>query len=160
MAIALTGLGSGLDTASLIQQLLAGPRDIIAKTQTRVTETKTAQSALRDINSRLSNLLSRTRDLTPANFQLKKATSDTPSSSAPIVSVSAGSSAAIGSFAIRVDQLATATSITGTAASGQAINAGATLGSAGFSTDGYARTFSVNGTQFTIDALHSPFGRR
>ena len=152
MVIALQGLSSGLDTATLIQQLLAGPRSIITRTQTQISTRKTAQNGFKDINARLASLLSRTRDLTSANLQLKKATTDTASGSPAIVNVSPGAGAAVGSFTVRVDALATATTRTASAASGQAVSQNVALAQAGFATTVTDGTFSVNGTALTIDS--------
>ncbi len=152
MTISLQGFGSGIDTAALVQALLSNERAAITRTQTRVSNTKLMAQAIRDINSRLATLLSKARTLTPENLQLKKATTDTPSTSQPFVSVAAGSSAATGTFTVDVTNLATATSVTSTGAVGSAVTKTAVLASAGFGTTITTGTFSINGTSFTIDA--------
>ncbi len=150
--VTLSGLGSGLDTAAIIQQLLAGPRSLITRTQSSVTAVKTAQSAFKDINGRLQSLLERTRDLSTTNLQLKKAITDTASGSPTVLNASAGAGAAVGAFSVVVEALATATTVTGAASAGAAINQGVPLASAGFALTPTAGTFSVNGTAITIDS--------
>jgi len=98
------GLFSGLDTQSLIQQLLqieARPRAIM---QRRVAELQGVQAGFLDLNSRLNNLETaagafRTDDI----FESKRATS----SNENVLSATAGPSAQPGSFTFLVDRLVT-----------------------------------------------------
>ncbi len=96
------GLASGLDTASIIQQLLsleARPR-ILA--QQRLSTIKVQQSAYLDINSRLQNLRSLVSGLrTQPVFDAKKATSSDES----ILTATASAGAAVGSYTFLVDRL-------------------------------------------------------
>ncbi|MEQ8316048.1 MAG: flagellar filament capping protein FliD [Phycisphaerales bacterium] len=99
------GLASGLDTASIIQQLLsleARPR-ILA--QQRLSSIKVQQSAYLDINSRLQNLRSIVSGLrTQPVFDAKKATSSDES----ILTATASAGAAAGSYTFLVDRLVSA----------------------------------------------------
>lgn len=96
------GLASGLDTASIIQQLLsleARPR-LLA--QQRLSTIKVQQSAYLDINSRLQNLRSLVSGLrTQPVFDAKRATSTNES----ILTATASAGAAAGSYTFLVDRL-------------------------------------------------------
>ncbi|MFI4916759.1 MAG: flagellar filament capping protein FliD [Phycisphaerales bacterium JB060] len=96
------GLASGLDTASIIQQLLsieARPR-LLA--QQRLSNIKVQQSAYLDINSRLQNLRSLVSGLrTQPVFDAKGATS----SAEDVLTATASAGAATGSYTFLVDRL-------------------------------------------------------
>jgi len=96
------GLASGLDTASIIQQLLsleARPRTLA---QQRLSTIKVQQSAYLDINSRLQNLRSMVSSLrTQPVFDAKSATSSAES----ILTATASAGAAAGSYTFLVDRL-------------------------------------------------------
>ncbi len=97
-----TGLISGIDTATLIDQLMAiegRPRDII---QSRVEVLEAQKAAFLDVNSRLFNLdLSATTFVDPKSFGKKLATS----SNTAVLNASAASDAPIGTYQFTVDRL-------------------------------------------------------
>ncbi|HEY9854712.1 MAG TPA: flagellar filament capping protein FliD [Stenomitos sp.] len=116
--IQLGGLASGLDTSSLINQLMAieqQPLNLInQKKQTLFNK----NSAFQAINTRISALQSAAGDLTlDLNLRAKSAT---PSNTS-ILTAKAGASAAAGTYQIRVDRLATASSVTTSAPIGAAV---------------------------------------
>ena len=96
------GLASGLDSASIIQQILsieARPR-LLA--QQRLSNIKVQQTAYLDINSRLQNLRGIVSSLrTQPIFDAKKATSSNPD----ILTATASAGAAAGSYTFLVDRL-------------------------------------------------------
>ncbi|MEO1279914.1 MAG: flagellar cap protein FliD N-terminal domain-containing protein, partial [Planctomycetota bacterium] len=96
------GLASGLDSASIIQQLLsleARPR-LLA--QQRLGNIQIQQSAYLDINSRLQNLRSQLSSLrTQPVFDAKSASSTNPD----VLTASVSASAAAGSYTFLVDRL-------------------------------------------------------
>jgi len=96
------GLFSGIDTASLIQQLLAveaRPRDLA---QIRLFELQAQQAAYLDINSRLGALETAASVFrTDSTFQSKKAVSSDPN----VLTAIAGKSAPVGTFSFLVDTL-------------------------------------------------------
>lgn len=96
------GLASGLDTASIIQQLIALESRPKILAQQRLNTIRVQQSAYLDINSRLQNLRSMVSSLrTQPIFDAKKATS----SAADVLTATASASAAPGTFQFIVDRL-------------------------------------------------------
>jgi flagellar capping protein FliD len=103
--MAVDGLVSGLDTTSLINQLVsaeAAPKQALT---TRLSATTAAATAYRTVNSRMESLRSAAEALTAANL----AAARTATSSSPDVTASATSSAVNGSsLSFKVKQLASA----------------------------------------------------
>ncbi len=96
------GLASGLDTASIIQQLLSLEARPKLLAQQRLSNIKVQQTAYLDINSRLQNLRSMVSSLrTQPVFDAKKATS----SAEDILTATASAGAAAGSYTFLVDRL-------------------------------------------------------
>lgn len=96
------GLASGLDTASIIQQLIALESRPKILAQQRLSTIRVQQSAYLDINSRLQNLRSLVSTLrTQPIFDAKKATSSAPD----VLTATASASAAPGTFQFLVDRL-------------------------------------------------------
>ena len=98
------GLISGLDYQSLIEQLIAieaAPRDQI---QNRISEIDAQRTAYMDISARISGMLSKVLSLTKRSFFTANKVN---SSNANILSASATSSAAAGSYNFIVKSLAT-----------------------------------------------------
>lgn len=97
-----TGLISGIDTAALVDQLVAieaRPRQLVEE---RVTILNAQKTAFLDVNARLSALdLSASTFLDSTSFGKKTATS----SNTAVLSASADSSAAIGTYRFTVDRL-------------------------------------------------------
>ncbi|GCD89531.1 flagellar filament capping protein FliD [Nocardioides sp. LS1] len=100
----ISGLASGLDTASIIDQLMqleAVPQNRLKSQQ---TTQKSVVSALQSLNTDVSLLSSRAESLAkPSAWQTLKGTSSTSD-----VTVTAGSAAQPASFAVTVDRLALA----------------------------------------------------
>lgn len=96
------GLASGLDTATLIQQLLSLEARPKLLAQQRLSNIKVQQTAYLDINSRLQNLRSMVSSLrTQPVFDAKSATSSDES----ILTATASAGAAAGSYTFLVDRL-------------------------------------------------------
>ena len=96
------GLVSGIDTASLINQMLAIESRPKQLAQQRVLSLQTQQAAYLDLNSKLSALKSAaTKFRTAKTLQTKLATS----SDAAILKATASTSAAVGSYQFIVDRL-------------------------------------------------------
>lgn len=96
------GLASGLDTASIIQQLLSLEARPKLLAQQRLSNIKVQQTAYLDINSRLQNLRSMVTSLrTQPVFDAKSATSSDES----ILTATASAAAAAGSYTFLVDRL-------------------------------------------------------
>lgn len=102
MALGIDGLASGLDTTTLITQLMqleARPQVLL---KNKVSESQTLVSALQQLNTRVATLGSAAEKAAlPAAFNVFKATS-----SSTDVTTTAGSTASAGSMDITVDRLA------------------------------------------------------
>lgn len=106
--VALTGLGSGLDTNSIIAQLVAIERQRITQVQTRATAQTNALTAYGTLRAKLTELRSAAQVLAKGTDwnALTAASSDEDA-----VAVTAGSGTFTGSMAFRVTALATAGAI-------------------------------------------------
>ncbi|MCY4743639.1 flagellar filament capping protein FliD [Pelomonas sp. UHG3] len=101
--ISSAGIGSGLDIESLVSKLVAAERTPITQLNTRIDGLKTELSSYGKVQSALSTLRdAASRLTTPASWSGSLATSSDPT----LVSVTAGSSAAIGTVSVKVDALA------------------------------------------------------
>lgn len=150
--ISFGGLASGIDTNSVISQMLAvarRPMDLAARQQNVL---RVKADAFGKVTSALSSLQSKAATLNDANlFRNRSATVLAKDVDANKVTVSAATTAAVGSFEFAVSSIATSTRVSSAAAAGQAVDADAALDEAGFVTAMTAGTFTVAGTQFTID---------
>jgi len=96
------GIFSGIDTASLIDQLIAIESRPKAAAQIRLTELKSQQAAILDINSRLLSLSTAAQALRVDNT-FKTATAS--SSASGVLTATAGNNATLGSFNFIVNRL-------------------------------------------------------
>src|SRR3712207_3826242 len=98
----ISGLGSGLDTASIIEQFMQLEAASQTRLKSRLTTEKSVLSILQSLNTKVAALATRASDLLkPAAFNAVTATS-----SEAKVAVSATTSASPGSFSVRVDHTA------------------------------------------------------
>ena len=104
--ISFSGLGSGVDTNSIVEELIRLERVPITNVQTRQDREKTKQQALQDIASRLSTLRSNAEALTSVPFWngVPHGTSGDEDS----YSVTANAAAAKASYSVKVLSLAKA----------------------------------------------------
>ena len=133
----ISGIASGIDTDALIQQLLAIERRPLVFMEDQIKKLQQQSDGFRDVNTRMSNLetkLSSLVSLTTFNAKAVK------SSDEDVVKASAGPSAAVGTYEVKVTQLAKAHRI----ASDEQSNASSDLGLDG--------TFTINGKQVTISS--------
>lgn len=99
----ISGLGSGLDTASIVDQFMQLEAVSQTRLKSRQTSEKSLVSILQGINTKLAALATRANDLAkPGAMNPVTATSSDAK-----VAVSATTSAGPGSFSLRVDQTAT-----------------------------------------------------
>lgn len=158
--IQFSGVVSGLDTSAIIQAMLAADQAPITQLQRQSATLGSQQSALSQLSADAAALQQAIQALTlQSNVGAKIATTDSPSGSPAIVTATAGSGAANGSFQVTVKQLATATRVTSTspdgttpAAIGAAVDLTVPLANAGFGTAITTGTFTINGKQITIDS--------
>ena len=153
------GLISGLSTSDVVAKLMEVERLPLASLQRQKDRQQQKLDALRLIRTRLNSLLAKMQVLTRrSTIDAKTVSTDTPSTSPAIVTATANSDAALGSFTLRVLSLATPTTVTSAtgpsapAAIGQAVAADQPLASAGFIITPTTGTFSVNGVQVSIDS--------
>lgn len=153
MQLNLTGLASGFDWMSVVNQLTELER-------TPQTRMRSEQTTLRNVNSAYAALQTQLEALqakldvlqAPGFFDTRAATVSDPDAAA----ATAGTGAPVGEFAFSVTQLATAAKQQGQADVGAALNAtndvsGLVLSAAPFGTAVTAGTFTVNGQQISID---------
>src|SRR5438067_1606523 len=103
MGISSPGIGSGLDVNSLVSQLMTQESQPLTLLQKKEATYQSQVSALGQVKSALSSFQSALDGLTDVkNFQAVKATVG----DSGVMAASAGSSAAPGSYALEVTQLA------------------------------------------------------
>ncbi len=144
-----SGLISGLDSDTLITQLMQLERQPIIRFQDKIDALEEERDALRDLRSQLQTLRNRTQDFRFNNTfsAFAAATSEDTVATAEI----SAPNPVVGAFALDVTQLASATSANSSAVLGAAIDPNAALDSAGINATIEAGTFTVNGVQFTVD---------
>ena len=97
-----TGLFSGIDTASLIEQLLAIDARPKQLAQARITQLQTQQTAFLDINSRLLGLKSAAASFNSSKiFDATRASSSNPEA----ITATASDNATLGTFNFNVNRL-------------------------------------------------------
>lgn len=105
-----SGLVSGLDTSSIITQLMQIEAEPQTALKTTLTNTQSAITSYQDLNTKFQSLLTAAQNLTnPATWGARTATSSDSS-----VAASATASALTGSVTFTVNQLATAQSLIST----------------------------------------------
>ena len=149
MAIKITGMYSGLDTESIINELASAQsykKNKLVKAQTKLSWKQDAWKAL---NTKIYKFYSNTlSDLRFESSFIKKSTKVSNTNAIRIVS---GENAANGVNTVKVDKLAKTAYLTGgdlTTADGVMFTSKATLKQLGFSGEG---SFSVSGSGITID---------
>ena len=161
-SLAVTGLASGVNWSTVVQQL--GQAERAPETQWRNQQSVIAaqNAAYSTINTNLTALQRDARNLMDASFfNSVVATSASPA----VASASVASGTPAGNYAFNITQLATAAQINGAANVSQVLDPGGdpstvTVGTAGFSTPVTAGTFTVNGAQITLaktDSLKQVF---
>lgn len=152
-AISFGGLASGIDTNSIITQLINVAKRPITSAQNRRDAVQAQMDALNQLNTMLASLLTAAAPLNdPATFSGRNTSVSGQTVDAGKVSATATNGAALQNFTFEVLSLATQTTASTATAMGSPIDAGVPLDQAGFGSPFTAGTFSINGTAFTIDA--------
>ncbi|MGE5560901.1 MAG: flagellar filament capping protein FliD [Chloroflexota bacterium] len=134
--LTLDGLASGMDTKTVIAQLMALEQRPVQLYQQRKTDLETFRTAWKDVNTRMLTLLSRVEALDQAqDFAVVKATS----SDKDALTVAAETDAPAGTYRVSVARLASAQVAT-------------SAGQAGDWTAAVAGDFYLNGTKITVAA--------
>jgi len=143
------GLISGIDSNTIISQLIAIERQPINRIQSRITGLEAQRKSIGELRTTLLSLRNLMKDF---QLGLKFKDFSTPSSDEDVLTASAiGSAPTQGSFQVEVLQLATATVARSSARIGAPINPAANLSASGISTQITAGTFTLNGVQFTVN---------
>ncbi len=143
------GLITGLDSNSIIRQLMQIESQPITRMEDRILALRSEQQAIRDLRTQLTTFRSRAQDF---RFSTTFASFETSSSSESVLTAEATSENPVtGSFSINVTQLATGTVANSSGVLGASINPDAVLNSSGITTDIQSGTFSINGVSFTVD---------
>jgi flagellar hook-associated protein 2 len=146
------GLASGIDTNSIIDQLIQIQRRPITLAENRLLQVQSKSDAFGKIATALSALKTRADTINNVDTYRQRATTVlAKDADANKISAVATTSAAVGAYSLHVTQLATQTKATSATAVGEAVDAGVPLDEAGFGMPPTSGTFSINGTTFTID---------
>ena len=160
----LSGLASGFDWRTLVDQLQDVERSPQRRMVTEQQGIQTRKVAYESVSTQLSVLQNRVAELNdPTLFDSRLA----KASDEYVATVSAQAGAALGSYAFQVDQLATASARQGSSNIGSALSTttdvtGVVLGTAPLSTAVTAGTFTINGQQVTVattDTLQGVFNK-
>ena len=153
MELGLSGLASGFDWRTLVNQLADVERTPQKRLRTEQNALFNRNNAFGSIKTQLAVLKNRTDNLSSNDvLQARKATV----SDSTILSATASAGASSGTYAFNVTQLATASKTVGTSGIGanlypsNNVNSG-TLASKGFNPPISAGTITVDGKQITID---------
>lgn len=161
-AVQLSGLASGIDWTSIINEMLTIAKAPEAQMQTQQTTDNNKNSAYQTIGKDLTTLQGDITTLSDPSFFDSRTTSTSDPS---VATATAAESTPMGNFTFNVSQLATAASQLGTAVAAKPLSStsdvsGVVLGTAGFATPITAGTFTVNGKTITVattDTLQSVF---
>jgi flagellar hook-associated protein 2 len=147
-SLSVDGLISGLDTTALISQLVAAEGATQTRLKSRMTETQTAATAYRSINTKVDALRASAEDLAKATtWAAAKATS-----SSPAATVASTGSPQTGQLSFTVESLATAHSVL---SADRWISTNTSFGAAQltFTAGGTTTTVDVGGTGTLADAV-------
>ncbi|HOZ49430.1 MAG TPA: flagellar filament capping protein FliD [Candidatus Hydrogenedentes bacterium] len=144
-----SGLITGLDTNSIITQLMLIERKPITRAEDRISVLKKQKEALGELRTQLFTLRNKFQDfrLNTIFDQYRAASSNEKALTVEI----SGSDPVIGSYAIDVLQLASATEASSSSVLGSPVNPNAAFNSSGIGQDVEGGIFSINGVQFSFD---------
>ena len=143
------GLVSGLDTETIISQLIQIESQPITRLQNRITQLQNQRTAIQNVRNALSTLRNRLQDFNLNNVftAFKSTSSDTSVVQAQV----SGSNPVLGAYQVEVMQLASATTANSSGRIGSAIDPNATLENSGITTTVQSGTFTINGIEFNVD---------
>lgn len=111
MAIKLTGLQSGLDTESIIKEMMTAHGLKKTKVENKKTKLEWQQEKWKELNTKIYKLY--TDEISKMRLQSSYATRKVTSSNANKVTATAGTTAPVGTQSIQVNQLASSQNVTG-----------------------------------------------
>jgi flagellar hook-associated protein 2 len=132
-ALSLSGLGSGLNTAEIVKELMAAEREPVTRLTDQQEKLQGDEAALQGIQTSLQQLALNAFEFTlPSSFE---STHTVTSSDSALIAAAAGSGAVIGGHEVEVTQLATAGQRTFT-----------------FTSPASEQTLTIDGHEFTLKA--------
>jgi flagellar hook-associated protein 2 len=161
--LSLSGLASGFDWKSLVDQLMQVEAAPINRMQREQDKNSAQSDALKTLGTKIDSLSAAAKALQDVTIFSSRSAKSATSASTWSTSVAAGT--ATGSHTIAVSQLATGARLTGTSDIADSLNAsddvaGLTLANLGTGAAPTAGTFSINGKKVTValtDSLASVF---
>lgn len=117
-AIQFGGVVSGLNTQGIIDAMVAVEKQPLTNLQTKESTLTTQKAAYAQVGSAMDDLITKIKNFTVTSAGASRAANTSDSS---ILTATAGTSAAVASYQISVDRLATATRATSTSAIGAAV---------------------------------------
>jgi flagellar hook-associated protein 2 len=162
--LSLSGLASGLDWKTVVQELATAERAPETQWQNHQATLNRQNSTFGQIKSLLTTLQTDVQALKDPTLYSSRTAQSSDSS---LATASVTTAATQGTFIFDITQLATAAQLNGTADQGGAISSSGdlssvTIGTAGFATPVSAGTFTVNGKQINIattDSLQQVFDK-
>jgi flagellar hook-associated protein 2 len=150
--LSFSGLASGLDTQSIISQLMAVEKRPLQIIQTKKNTHDATVTALATLKGKISGLKSVAAALADrSKVNAKAASTDTPSGNPTVLTATASADAINGTYKVTVSQLATSTRMLSSNPLATVIDANATLGQAGFRYTSNPGTVTINGATVTTD---------
>lgn len=141
MAIRLSGLASGMDTESMVEELMKAQRLKATKIENKITKAEWKQEKWKSLNTKLYSFY--TDSLSKAKLQGSYNTRKVSSSDETVATVTASSSAPKGTHTLRVEQLASSQFVTGGKLASSSVTGATTLTSLGL-TAGTSNTITVD----------------
>ncbi len=163
-SLALSGLASGINWTSIINEMAAAASAPITQMQTQQTTENSQNSAYQTIGTDLTNLQTDVQTLSsPSFFE----TTTASSSDSTVASATTGASTPPGTYSFSVTQLASAGVQTGSTISAQPISSSSDVSAVDLSSSSFADpitagTFTINGQTITVattDTLQSVFNQ-
>lgn len=149
MGLALSGLASGFDWQSIVDQLIEVSRVPQNRLRVEKSQLSTKTSVLNEITSKLGDLKTSVANLGASDALMQKSASIANSSTD--WSATADSNAVAGNYTFNVTQLATETVMRGRRNIGAALNTADLVTSLPVGRTITAGTFTINGVQLTIN---------
>jgi flagellar hook-associated protein 2 len=147
------GLASGLDTKSIVEQLMSLERRPIQLLEAKKSVQAGRMTAIQSVKDLIVSLQGAAKGLADrAKMNAKSVTTDTPSTSPSVLTASASADAINGTFKVTVSQLATSTRIASSGPVGKVIDKNAPLATAVFRYALNTGTFRINGQSIAVDA--------
>ena len=154
--IQIGGLVSGLDTSKIIEQLIAIQQRPLKQLESQQKTLKERKAALTELATKLNALRTKSFNLLLSSTSQARTAS---TSDAAVATAKAAPATAIQSFSFEVVQLATRSSLTSPASIGSPVDStGVPLDQAGFGITPTSGTFSINGTNVTVNASTDTIG--